>query len=75
MALTSADVLAALNRIKGPDLTSNIVDLGLVSDIAIRDGVVGPLSGLWPATWIQAAMVSGLVGNPLKPLGLEMGSG
>jgi 2-polyprenyl-6-methoxyphenol hydroxylase-like FAD-dependent oxidoreductase len=38
---------------------------------AIRDGLVGPLSGLWPATWIQAAMVSGLVGGPLKPLGLE----
>jgi 2-polyprenyl-6-methoxyphenol hydroxylase-like FAD-dependent oxidoreductase len=37
----------------------------------IRDRVVGPLSKLWPATWIQAAMVSGLVGNPLRPLGLE----
>lgn len=37
----------------------------------IRDRVVGPLSKLWPATTIQAAMVSGLVGNPLPPLGLE----
>jgi 2-polyprenyl-6-methoxyphenol hydroxylase-like FAD-dependent oxidoreductase len=37
----------------------------------LRDGLVGPLSGLWPATWIQAAMVSGLIGNPLKPLGLS----
>ena len=37
----------------------------------VRDRVVGPLSKLWPATWIQAAMVSGLVGNPLRPLGLE----
>lgn len=37
----------------------------------IRDGVVGPLSKLWPATVIQAAMVSGLVGDPLRPLGLE----
>ena len=37
----------------------------------VRDRVVGPLSRLWPATWIQAAMVSGLVGNPLKPLGLR----
>lgn len=37
----------------------------------IRDRVVGPLSKLWPATAIQAAMVSGLVGNPLGPLGLE----
>ena len=36
----------------------------------IRDRIVGPLSGIWPATWIQAAMVSGLVGNPLAPLGL-----
>ncbi|MBB3861548.1 2-polyprenyl-6-methoxyphenol hydroxylase-like FAD-dependent oxidoreductase [Novosphingobium hassiacum] len=39
----------------------------------IRDRVVGPLSKLWPATAIQAAMVSGLVGNPLQPLGLEGG--
>ncbi len=39
----------------------------------IRDRVVGPLSKLWPATTIQAAMVSGLVGNPLPPLGLEGG--
>ena len=36
----------------------------------IRDRVVGPLSKLWPATAIQASMVSGLVGNPLEPLGL-----
>lgn len=41
---------------------------------AIRDGIVGPMSGLWPATWIQAAMVSGLVGGPLKPLGLKLRS-
>ena len=38
----------------------------------IRDRLVGPLSKLWPATAIQAAMVSGLIGNPLKPLGLEL---
>ena len=37
----------------------------------IRDWVVGPLSKFWPATAIQAAMVSGLVGNPLPPLGLN----
>jgi salicylate hydroxylase len=36
----------------------------------VRDRVVGPLSKSWPATWIQAAMVSGLIGNPLRPLGL-----
>lgn len=36
----------------------------------IRDRIVGPLSKRWPATTIQAAMVSGLVGSPLKPLGL-----
>jgi hypothetical protein len=29
----------------------------------VRDRVVGPLSKLWPATAIQAAMVSGLVGR------------
>lgn len=37
----------------------------------IRDHMVGPLCKLWPATTIQAAMVSGLVGNPLPPLGLD----
>ncbi|TDR87313.1 2-polyprenyl-6-methoxyphenol hydroxylase-like FAD-dependent oxidoreductase [Enterovirga rhinocerotis] len=39
----------------------------------LRDRVVGPASRLWPATVIQAAMVSGLVGSPLKPLGLDPG--
>ncbi|WP_082669891.1 FAD-dependent oxidoreductase [Sphingomonas sanguinis] len=34
----------------------------------IRDRIVGPLSKLWPAPRIQAATVSGLIGNPLKPL-------
>lgn len=37
----------------------------------IRNRLVGPLSNLWPATSIQAAMVSGLVANPLRALGLE----
>lgn len=37
----------------------------------IRDRFVGPLSKFWPATSIQAAMVSGLVADPLGPLGLE----
>lgn len=41
----------------------------------IRDRFVGPVSKLWPATWIQAAMVSGLIGNPLTPLGLSEASG
>jgi 2-polyprenyl-6-methoxyphenol hydroxylase-like FAD-dependent oxidoreductase len=36
----------------------------------LRDWLVGPLSKLWPATRIQAAMVSGLVGSPLGRLGL-----
>ena len=36
-----------------------------------RDRLVGPLSKLWPATVIQAAMVAGLVGSPLGPLDLE----
>ena len=36
----------------------------------LRDRLVGPLSTVWPATKIQAELVSGLVGNPLKPLGL-----
>ncbi|WP_294327589.1 NAD(P)/FAD-dependent oxidoreductase [uncultured Sphingomonas sp.] len=34
----------------------------------LRDRIVGPLSKLWPATRIQAAMVSGLIGDPLGPL-------
>ena len=37
----------------------------------IRDRIVPPLSRLWPATWIQAAMVAGTFGDPLTPLGLE----
>lgn len=36
----------------------------------VRDRLVGPLSTLWPATRIQAAMVSGLIGRPLDRLGL-----
>ncbi|WEK43350.1 MAG: NAD(P)/FAD-dependent oxidoreductase [Candidatus Sphingomonas colombiensis] len=37
----------------------------------LRDWLVGPLSRIWPATLIQAAMVSGLAGNPLPVLGLD----
>ncbi len=37
----------------------------------VRDRFVRPLSKLWPATWIQAAMVSGLIADPLGPLGLS----
>lgn len=40
----------------------------------VRDQLVGPLSKFWPATWIQAAMVSGLIGNPLQSLGLSEAS-
>ncbi|MGA2951683.1 MAG: NAD(P)/FAD-dependent oxidoreductase [Caulobacteraceae bacterium] len=36
----------------------------------LRDRLVGPLSKVWPAPAIQAAMVSGLVGDPLRPLEL-----
>jgi 2-polyprenyl-6-methoxyphenol hydroxylase-like FAD-dependent oxidoreductase len=36
----------------------------------IRDRLIGPVSKLWPATLIQAALVSGLVGGPLGRLGL-----
>lgn len=39
----------------------------------LRDRLVGPMSRLWPATTIQVAMVSGLFGNPLRPLGLSPG--
>jgi len=37
----------------------------------LRDRLVGPLSKLWPATAIQAAMVSGLIGDPLTRLDLS----
>ncbi len=37
MAVTKEQVQAALTRIKGPDMTSNIVDLGLVSEILIKE--------------------------------------
>lgn len=37
----------------------------------LRDRLVGPLSKLWPATAIQAAMVSGLIGDPLTTLELR----
>jgi salicylate hydroxylase len=36
----------------------------------LRDRIVGPLSHLWPATAIQAAMVTGLMGEPLGRLKL-----
>lgn len=38
----------------------------------VRDRLVGPLSGRWPANRIQAAMVSGLIGRPLAPLALTL---
>ena len=37
MAVEKAEVLKALRRIKGPDLEGNIVDLGMVSEILIKD--------------------------------------
>ncbi|MGI9409303.1 MAG: iron-sulfur cluster assembly protein, partial [Hyphomicrobiaceae bacterium] len=40
MAVTKEQVRDALMRVRGPDLESNIVDLGLVSEILIRDGKV-----------------------------------
>lgn len=36
----------------------------------LRDRLVGPVAIRWPATRIQAAMVAGLVGDPLRALGL-----
>ena len=37
----------------------------------LRDRVVAPFIHRWPATKIQAAMVTGLMGNPLAALGLD----
>jgi len=40
MSLTREQVLERLRRIKGPDLEGNIVDLGLVSEVVLKDGRV-----------------------------------
>jgi len=40
MPVTQAQVLDALKRVKGPDLNDNIVELGLVSEILLKDGRV-----------------------------------
>jgi len=40
MSLTQAQVLDVLRRVKGPDLEGNIVELGLVSEILVKDGRV-----------------------------------
>lgn len=40
MAISKAHVEDKLRRIKGPDLTGNIIELGLVSEILIRDDKV-----------------------------------
>jgi ATP-binding protein involved in chromosome partitioning len=37
MSVSKTRVLEELSRIKGPDLNDNIVDLGLVSEILIKD--------------------------------------
>ncbi|WP_072396600.1 P-loop NTPase [Hyphomicrobium sp. CS1GBMeth3] len=40
MSDLKAQVVERLRRVKGPDLDGNIVDLGLVSDVLIKDGRV-----------------------------------
>ena len=40
MTIEKAQVVEQLKRVKGPDLTGNIVDLGLVSEIVVADGKV-----------------------------------
>ena len=40
MAVTKSQILEQLKRIKGPNLEGNIVDLGLVSEILLRDDKV-----------------------------------
>src|SRR6185436_3238564 len=40
MSLSKDQVVERLRRIKGPDLEGNIVDLGLVSEILLKDGRV-----------------------------------
>ena len=40
MPVEKTDVIAALKRVRGPDLEGNIVDRGMVSEIMIKDGRV-----------------------------------
>ncbi len=40
MSVTKDQVIAQLKRVKGPDMEGNIVDLGLVSEILLKDGRV-----------------------------------
>ena len=40
MTVSQQQIIDALRRIRGPDLQGNIVDLGTVSEILIRDGRV-----------------------------------
>ena len=40
MSVEKSDVVAALRRVRGPDLDGNIVDLGMVSEIMIKDARV-----------------------------------
>ncbi|MGH6816606.1 MAG: iron-sulfur cluster assembly protein, partial [Hyphomicrobiaceae bacterium] len=37
MSVTEARILEALRRVKGPDLQGNLVDLGLVSEILLKN--------------------------------------
>lgn len=37
----------------------------------LRDWLAAPISKIWPAPQLLAAMVSGLLGSPLKSLGLK----
>lgn len=40
MSLDKQTILNALRRVKGPDLASNLVDLGLISEVLIKEGKV-----------------------------------
>lgn len=72
--LTKDQILAALKGVKGPDLSSNIVSLGLVSEVVINKGKVyfaisvdparaAELEGLRKAA---ATVVEGLPGVPAR---------
>ena len=40
MSLSREGVIERLRRVRGPDMESNIVDLGMVSEILLKDGRV-----------------------------------
>lgn len=65
MRRSHVQLYQALSRLFTPAYQSDSAALPFV-----RDRLVPPLARLWPGTRIQAEMVAGTFGGPLKRLGL-----